>query len=64
LPFSTPTAPTFKLPTIKLEPFSGDIESWSRFWEQFQSSVNTNLSVSQTSKHVFYEGTWKGNPNT
>jgi len=31
LSLSTPTAPTIKLTTIKLEPFSGDIESWPRF---------------------------------
>jgi hypothetical protein len=36
LPPSTPIAPTIKLPTIKLEPFSGDIESWPLFWEQFE----------------------------
>jgi hypothetical protein len=41
----TPIAPSIKLPTIKLEPFSGDIESWPRFWEQFHSSVDTNPSV-------------------
>ena len=29
-----------KLPTVKLEPFTGDIEEWFRFWEQFQSSVD------------------------
>ena len=30
LPSFTPNAPTVKLPTINLEPFSGDIESWPR----------------------------------
>ena len=53
LPSFTPNTPTVKLSTIKLEPFSGDIESWPRFWEQFQSSVDTNPSVSQSNKHVF-----------
>ena len=38
----TTIAPIIKLPTIKLEHISGDIESWQRFWEQIQSSVNTN----------------------
>jgi hypothetical protein len=52
----TPTVPTVKLPTIKLEPFSGDIESWPRFWEQFQSTIDTNHSVSQINKHVFLRG--------
>ena len=52
----TPIAPTNKLPTIKLEPFSGDIESWPRFWGQFQSFVDTNPSVSRINKHVFLTG--------
>jgi len=29
-----------KLPTIKLEPFAGNIETGSRFWEQFELSVD------------------------
>jgi hypothetical protein len=51
LPPCTAIAPTIKPPTIKLEPFSGDIESWPRFGEQFQSSVDTKPSVSQINKH-------------
>ena len=52
----------YKLPTIKLEPFSGDIEAWPRFWEQFQSSVDINPSVSQINKHVFLRGYLDGEP--
>jgi len=29
-----------KLPAIKMEPFKGDVETWSRFWEQFRSSID------------------------
>jgi len=64
LPTHTAIVPTIKLPTIKLEPFSGDIESWPRFWEQFQSSVDTNPSVSQINKHVFLRGYLEGNLNS
>jgi hypothetical protein len=49
-------APTITLPTIKLEPFTGDNESWQRFWEKFQSSVDTNPSVSQINKYVYLRG--------
>jgi hypothetical protein len=45
LPFHTTIAPTIKSPTIKLETFSGDIESWPCFWEQFHSSVDTNTCL-------------------
>jgi len=30
-----PVTQSVKLPTIKLEPFAGNVETWSRFWEQF-----------------------------
>jgi len=57
-----PIAPTIKLPTFELEQFSGDIQSWPRFWEQFQSSLETNPSVSQINKHVFLRGYFEGEP--
>jgi hypothetical protein len=51
------------LPTIKLEQFAGDIETWSRFWEQFESSVDKNQSVFTTiNKHVFLRGYLEGEP--
>jgi hypothetical protein len=56
LPSNTTIEPTIKLPTIKLEHFSGDIESWPRFLEHFQSSMDTTPSVSQINMHVFLRG--------
>jgi hypothetical protein len=50
-----------KLPTIKLEPFAGNIETWSRFWE-LESSVYKNQSVSTINKHVFLRGYLEGGP--
>lgn len=47
---------TVKLPTIKLEPFKGDIEEWQSFWEQFTSSVDSNPNLSVIDKHVFLRG--------
>jgi hypothetical protein len=37
-PTLAPIAPsaTIRLPSLKLEPFSGDIETWARLWEQFK----------------------------
>jgi hypothetical protein len=51
-----------KLPAIKLEQFAGDIETWSRFWEQFESSVDNNPSVSIINNHVFWGGYLEGEP--
>ena len=50
------------MPTIKLEPFAGDIETWSRFLEKFESSVVKNRSVSTINKHVFLRGYLEGEP--
>lgn len=54
--------PEVRLPTLKLEPFRGDIESWYRFWEQFESSVDKNPCVSDINKHVFLRGYLEGEP--
>jgi hypothetical protein len=51
-----------KLRAIKLEQFSGNIETWSRFWEHFESSVDKNPSVSIINKHVFFRGYLEGKP--
>jgi hypothetical protein len=58
----TPSVPAvsassyIELPTMKLEPFAGNIEAWSRLWERFQSSVDLNPSLSQIDKHVVLRG--------
>ena len=64
----TSTVPTssithsVKLPAIKLEPFKGDVETWSRFWEQFRSSIDDDASLSTINKHVFLRGYLEGEP--
>ena len=46
VPASTGSVPrSVKLPAIKLEPFTGNIETWSRFWEQFRSSIDEDASL-------------------
>ena len=50
----------FKLPTIKLETFAGNIETWSRFWGQFESSVDRNQSLYPINKLVFLRGYLEG----
>jgi Protein of unknown function (DUF1759). len=51
-----------KQPNIKLEPFAGNIETWSRFWEHFESSVDKNPSVSIDNKHIYLRGYLEGEP--
>jgi hypothetical protein len=47
---------TIKLLPIKLEPFSGDIETWARFWEQFKQSIDNDPSLSTINEHIFLRG--------
>ena len=51
-----PAAATIRLPPIKLEPFSGDIETWVRFWEQFTQSIDNDPWLSTINKHIFLWG--------
>jgi len=51
-----------KLPPIKLEPFAGDVETWARFWEQFESSIDNDPTLSTVNKHVFLRGYLEGEP--
>jgi hypothetical protein len=70
LTITPPTAPnptvsvthSVKLPPIKLEPFMGNVENWSRFWEQFKSSIDDDASLSTINKHVFLRGYLEGEP--
>jgi hypothetical protein len=49
------------LPPIKVEPFSGDIETWARFWEQFKQSID-DLSLTKINKHIFLRDYLEGGP--
>jgi len=57
-----PVTHSVKLPTIKLEPFSGNVETWSRFGEQFRSSTDKHASLSTINKHIFLRGYVEGEP--
>jgi ubiquinone/menaquinone biosynthesis C-methylase UbiE len=48
--------PRYVYPPIKLEPFSGDIETWARFWEQFKQSIDDDPSLTTINKHIFLQG--------
>jgi len=52
VPFG-PFTHSVKLSVIKLEPFEVNVETWSRFWEQFRTSIDEDASLSTINKHVF-----------
>ena len=45
-----------KLPAIKFESSAGNVKNWSRFWEQFRSFIDEDVSLSNINKHVFLQG--------
>jgi hypothetical protein len=51
-----------KLPPIKLEPFAGDVEAWSRFWQQFESSKDKDPILPAIRKQVLFRGYLEGEP--
>jgi len=55
-----PVTHSVKLPPIKLEPFAGDLETWAQFWEQSESSIDKDPTVSTVNKHVFLRGYLEG----
>jgi hypothetical protein len=57
-----PVTHSVKFPPIKLEPFAGDVETWARFWEQFESSIDKDPTLSTVNKHVFLRGYLEGEP--
>jgi hypothetical protein len=57
-----PVTHSVKLLPIKFELFSGDVETWARFWEQFESSLDKDPTLSTVNKHAFHRGYLKVEP--
>ena len=57
-----PFTHSVKLPPIKLEHFAGDVDTWARFWEQFESSIDKDPTLSIVNKHGFLQGYFEGEP--
>jgi len=51
-----------KFPPVKLEPFAGDVERWAQFWEQFESSIDKDPTLSTVNKHVYLRRYLEGEP--
>jgi len=54
--------PSVKLPAIRLEPFTGNVQNWPRFWAQFKSSIDDDASLSTINKYDFLRGYLEGEP--
>ena len=49
-----------KLPKIELKSFDGDILNWQTFWDQFESSVHSNISLSDVDKFSYLKSLLEG----
>ena len=59
---TVPLSATISFPSIKIEPFSGDIKTWARFWEQFKQSIDNDPSLTTINKHIFLRGYLEDEP--
>jgi hypothetical protein len=55
-----PVTHSVNLPPIKLERFAEDVETWVRFWGQFESSIEKDHTLSTVNKHVFLRAHLEG----
>ncbi|XP_064462615.1 uncharacterized protein LOC135373322 [Ornithodoros turicata] len=42
-----------KLPKLEIPKFSGDLREWGSFWDQFDSTINSNPSISKVDKFKY-----------
>ena len=49
-----------KLPKIELKSIDGDILNWQTFWDQFESSVHSNVSLSDVDKFSYLKSLLEG----
>ena len=57
---SSPSEPStsqvkVKLPKLELAKFRGDITQWPRFWDQFNTTIHENTSLSDTEKFNYLQ---------
>ncbi|KAK5973036.1 hypothetical protein GCK32_021818, partial [Trichostrongylus colubriformis] len=56
----TPSQPSVQLGKLTLEPFTGDITQFHRFWRAFEIAVHDDHSISTTFKFLYLQGLLKG----
>lgn len=51
-----PAASKVKLPKLTLQPFDGQLTSWTPFWDSFKAAVHDNHSLSDVDKFNYLKG--------
>ena len=54
---------TAKLPKLQLKGFSGDVQEWLPFWEQFQHNVDQRKDLADSTKFFQSIPIWSANEN-
>ncbi|XP_064470062.1 uncharacterized protein LOC135384806 [Ornithodoros turicata] len=44
---------TVKLPKLEIPRFNGDLRNWNSFWDQFDSTINSNQSIAKVDKFKY-----------
>ncbi|XP_064468567.1 uncharacterized protein LOC135380226 [Ornithodoros turicata] len=44
---------TVKLPKLEIPRFNGDLRNWNGFWDQFDSTINSNQSIAKVEKFKY-----------
>lgn len=50
---SQPLSATTKLPKLEIAKFSGDLRSWQKFWNQFESTIHKNSTLPAIAKFQY-----------
>lgn len=58
--FTVPKRPSVKLPTIELQKFGGELESWLGFRDTFRSLIHDNNSLGNVKKFHYLKSSVKG----
>ena len=60
VPVSAARVPKVKLPKVILKRFDGSLIQWATFWDMFESSIHTNLELSDIDKFNYLHSLLEG----
>ena len=47
------TTASARLPKLQLRPFNGDLTTWTKFWDAYESAIHKNASLSDIDKFTY-----------
>ena len=52
-PRAPPPAPKVRLPKLTIKPFSGNVTTWTTFWDSYRSTIHENVELSDIEKFTY-----------